>query len=63
MSTDLDQIHKPLDVIIKRQIESSSSETEMYFDTIHLSPLKVDDILFLNSCLSYFINRFCLDSC
>jgi hypothetical protein len=41
MSTDLEQIEKPLSAIIKAQIESPTGETEMYFDNIHLSPLKV----------------------
>ncbi|CAF1265249.1 unnamed protein product [Rotaria sordida] len=41
MSTDLEQIQKPLNVIIKAQIESPSGETEMLFDNIHLSPLKI----------------------
>ncbi|CAF5174440.1 unnamed protein product, partial [Rotaria magnacalcarata] len=40
MNTDLEQIKKPLYTIIKGQIESPSSETEMLFDNIHLSPLK-----------------------
>ncbi|CAF2272786.1 unnamed protein product [Rotaria magnacalcarata] len=38
MNTDLEQIQKPLNAIIKAQIESPSSETEMFFDNIHLSP-------------------------
>jgi hypothetical protein len=41
MDTDLEQIQKPLDVIIKAQIDTPSGETEMFFDNIHLSPLKV----------------------
>ncbi|CAF1212266.1 unnamed protein product [Rotaria magnacalcarata] len=41
MNTDLEQIKKPLYTIIKGQIESPSSETEMLFDNIHLSPLKI----------------------
>jgi hypothetical protein len=41
MDTDLEQIQKPLNAIIKAQIDSPSGETEMYFDNIHLSPLKV----------------------
>jgi len=41
MDTDLEQIQKPLIAIIKAQIDSPSGETEMYFDNIHLSPLKV----------------------
>jgi hypothetical protein len=41
MSTDLEQIEKPLSAIIKAQIESPTEETEMYFYNIHLSPLKV----------------------
>ncbi|UJR35157.1 hypothetical protein I4U23_027926 [Adineta vaga] len=41
MDTDLEQIKKPLNLIIKAQTESPSGETEMYFDNIHLSPLKI----------------------
>lgn len=41
MDADLEQIKKPLSMIIKAQIDSPSGETEMYFDNIHLSPLKV----------------------
>jgi len=41
MDADLEQIKKPLDMIIKSQIDSPSGETEMFFDNIHLSPLKV----------------------
>ncbi|CAF4433256.1 unnamed protein product, partial [Rotaria sp. Silwood2] len=41
MNTDLEQIQKPLNAIIKAQIESPSGETEMFFDNIHLSPLKI----------------------
>ncbi|CAF0895845.1 unnamed protein product [Rotaria sp. Silwood1] len=41
MSTDLEQIQKPLNAIIKAQIESPAGETEMVFDNIHLSPLKI----------------------
>lgn len=41
MDTDLEQIRKALPEIIKNQIESPTGETEMYFDNIHLSPLKV----------------------
>jgi hypothetical protein len=41
MDTDLEQIQKPLSAIIKAQTDSPTGETEMYFDNIHLSPLKV----------------------
>ncbi|CAF3681386.1 unnamed protein product [Rotaria sordida] len=41
MSSDLEQIRKSLDIIIKSQIDSPSGETEMFFDNIHLSPLKI----------------------
>ncbi|CAF4934568.1 unnamed protein product, partial [Rotaria sp. Silwood2] len=40
MNSDLEQIQKPLNAIIKAQIESPSGETEMFFDNIHLSSLK-----------------------
>ncbi|CAF4190264.1 unnamed protein product [Rotaria sp. Silwood2] len=41
MNSDLEQIRKPFDTIIKSQIDSPSGETEMFFDNIHLSPLKI----------------------
>ncbi|CAF1260195.1 unnamed protein product [Adineta steineri] len=41
MDTDLEQIQKPLDAIIKALTDSPTGETEMYFDNIHLSPLKI----------------------
>lgn len=41
MDTDLEQIRKGLPEIIKNQIESPKGETEMFFDNIHLSPLKI----------------------
>ncbi|CAF1542330.1 unnamed protein product [Adineta steineri] len=41
MDTDLEQIQKPLDAIIKALTDSPTGETEMYFDKIHLSPLKI----------------------
>ncbi len=41
MYTDLEQIKKPLAEIIKAQIDTPSGETEMFFDNIHLSPLKI----------------------
>jgi hypothetical protein len=44
MSTDLEQIEKPLNMIIKAQIDTPTGDTEMYFDNIHLSPLKVSRI-------------------
>jgi hypothetical protein len=49
MDTDLEQIQKPLAAIIKTQIESPSNETEMFFDNIHLSPLKVFPFAFVFS--------------
>ncbi|CAF4006334.1 unnamed protein product, partial [Adineta steineri] len=41
MDTDLEQIQKPLDAINKALTDSPTGETEMYFDNIHLSPLKI----------------------
>ncbi|CAF4480000.1 unnamed protein product, partial [Didymodactylos carnosus] len=41
MDTDLELINKPLSTIIKEQTNSPSGEKEMYFDQIHLSPLKI----------------------
>ncbi|CAF3775950.1 unnamed protein product, partial [Rotaria magnacalcarata] len=40
MHTDLEQVQKPLSALIKAQIDSPSGETEMFFDNIHLSPIK-----------------------
>lgn len=53
MIADLEQIQKPLSDIIKAQVESPSGETDMVFDKIHLSPLKVRKILFIK------INPYC----
>jgi len=47
MDTDLEQIKKPLAAIIKAQTDSPSGETEMFFDDLHLSPLKVFSIEFI----------------
>lgn len=41
MNSDLEQIQNSLDTIIKSQIDSPSGSAEMFFDHIHLSPLKV----------------------
>ncbi|CAF4508473.1 unnamed protein product, partial [Rotaria socialis] len=41
MDTDLKQIQKPLSALIKAQIDSPSGEIEMFFDNIHLSPIKI----------------------
>ncbi|UJR10669.1 hypothetical protein I4U23_014864 [Adineta vaga] len=41
MNSDLEQIKQSLDQIIKAQIDTPSGDTEMYFDSIHLSPLKI----------------------
>lgn len=41
MTLDLDQLNKSLDQIIKPQIDNPLNETEMYFERLHLSPLKV----------------------
>ncbi|CAF1279009.1 unnamed protein product [Rotaria magnacalcarata] len=41
MHTDLEQVQKPLSALIKAQIDSPSGETEMFFDNIHLSPIKI----------------------
>jgi hypothetical protein len=46
MDTDLEQIQKPLAAIIKAQVDTPSGETEMFFDNIHLSPLKVLSFVF-----------------
>ena len=41
MDADLEYINKSLDTILKAQIDTPVEETEMFFDNIHLSPLKV----------------------
>ena len=41
MSTDIEQLQKSYDVIVKAQIDTPSGEAQMFFDEIHLSPLKV----------------------
>ncbi|CAF3406460.1 unnamed protein product [Rotaria sp. Silwood1] len=41
MDTDLEHIQKSLQAIIKVQTDTPMGETRMYFDNIHLSPLKV----------------------
>ncbi|CAF0841714.1 unnamed protein product [Adineta steineri] len=41
MDSDLEYIKKSLDLIIKAQIDTPTGETQMYFDNIHLSPLKI----------------------
>ena len=53
MDTDLEQIKKPLYAIVKAQTDSPTGETEMYFDNIHLSPLKV--LKKKSFCLFYII--------
>ncbi|CAF1073014.1 unnamed protein product [Rotaria sordida] len=41
MDTDLEYTHKSLRAIIKVQTDTPAGETQMYFDNIHLSPLKI----------------------
>ncbi len=41
MDTDLEYVHQSLRAIIKTQTDTPTGETQMYFDNIHLSPLKV----------------------
>ncbi len=41
MDADLKDIQTSLRAIVKAQIETPTGETQMYFDHIHLSPLKV----------------------
>ena len=41
MEKDLENIHKSLRAIIKTQTDFPTGKTQMYFDNIHLSPLKV----------------------
>jgi hypothetical protein len=44
MNTDLKRIDKPLEAIVKAQEKDKPKETKIYFDIIHLSPLKVDNL-------------------
>ncbi|CAF1256037.1 unnamed protein product [Rotaria sordida] len=41
MDTDLEYTHNSLRAIIKVQTDTPAGETQMYFDNIHLSPLKI----------------------
>ena len=41
MQKDLEYIDRSLQSLVKAQIDSPSNESPMYFDHIHLSPLKV----------------------
>jgi hypothetical protein len=41
MDADLKRISKPLDTLIKGEMDNTSAETKVYFDDLHLSPLKV----------------------
>jgi hypothetical protein len=41
MNADLENIHRSFRAIIKAQTDLPTGETQMYFDNIHLSPLKV----------------------
>ena len=41
MDSDIKRITKPLDTIIHAQSDNTSGETKIYFDNLHLSPLKV----------------------
>ena len=41
MDADIEQVKKPLQTIIKAQIDTPTGEAEMFFDNIHLSPLKI----------------------
>jgi hypothetical protein len=41
MKDDLDRLVNPLDKLVKSQMDEQSGETRIYFDNLHLSPLKV----------------------
>jgi hypothetical protein len=45
MHKDLKRIDKPLKTIIEAQIKNQSEETKLYFNNIHLSPLKVNNFI------------------
>ena len=41
MKDDLERLVNPLDKLVKGQTDEQSGETKIYFDNLHLSPLKV----------------------
>ncbi len=41
MDTDLQRLSNPLERIVRDENQNSSGETKIYFDNLHLSPLKV----------------------
>jgi hypothetical protein len=41
MDADLKRISNPLETIVKGETDNTSGETKIYFDDLHLSPLKV----------------------
>lgn len=41
MDSDIKRITKPLDTIIQAESDNTSGETKIYFNNLHLSPLKV----------------------
>ncbi|CAF4332180.1 unnamed protein product, partial [Rotaria sordida] len=40
MSPDLKRINKPLETLFKGETDNASEESKIYFDDLHLSPLK-----------------------
>ncbi|CAF4323249.1 unnamed protein product, partial [Rotaria sordida] len=40
MSPDLKRINKPLETLFKGETGNASEESKIYFDDLHLSPLK-----------------------
>jgi hypothetical protein len=42
MSTDLKHIDNPLEILLNQVTDNTSKETKIYFDNLHLSPLKVN---------------------
>jgi hypothetical protein len=41
MDADLKRISNPLETFMKEETDNASKETKIYFDNLHLSPLKV----------------------
>ena len=41
MESDLKRLKNPLETLVKGETDNASQETKVYFDNLHLSPLKV----------------------
>jgi hypothetical protein len=42
MSSDLKHLDNPFETLINQGTDNTSKETKIYFDNLHLSPLKVN---------------------